>query len=154
MSRREKRIMMWGGVSVGVLVVLIVWNVRRPLRTQTESASPTPGFTMSESSETLVSGFPDFPMYPGTRLISSYRKTEGGKEGYQAIWESDDSMEVVGGWFEERFGAEEGWQVVESPDRFEGEPTFVVEREGRRFTLGMEMEEERKTTISLEMPLQ
>lgn len=104
----------------------------------------------------LVSGFPQFPRYPGAVVKSSYKKQEGERVGYEAVWENDDSVSEVIEWYRVRL-RELKWKEVDfSETVISGSEKFLhAKMDGLEVFLAVEVDGEvGLTEINVEFPLQ
>lgn len=101
----------------------------------------------------LVSGFPDFPIYPGASIIGSYKKIDGERIGFEATWETEISQNEVAAWYLNEFNKYIGWTIHELPDTFNSdELVFRIEKNNQKSTLTIEREDD-ITEITVEFPL-
>lgn len=91
--------------------------------------------TVTESTASLVQGFPDFPLYPGLRLDNSFRKEQVGKVDYTAIWYFDGEETVIPmmKWYTDKLTAS-GWQV-KGPYVDESEGELRIDAENSTYSL-------------------
>jgi len=103
----------------------------------------------------LIPDFPELPVYPGATTISSYKKQEGEKVGFEANWEADASVSEVMVWYINAL-READWVFEEEPVVDETSEQFLIAAKDEiRVYLNVEREEgAEKSEISAEFPLQ
>jgi len=143
-------------IAVVLLVIVVVTGFLLPRKSSEESIPiQEPGKT--EVEDTLILGFPEFPVYPGATTISSYKKEEGEKVGFEANWEADASVSEVMAWYINAL-EEAGWVFEEEPEDVDEifEQFLIAAKDEIRVYLSVEKEEEgaKKVEISAEFPLQ
>lgn len=166
-------------VVVALLFVVGTWQTIERWRDGSEAATEDssvnsegllpgeePGKVFGEEGQ-LVAGFPSVPQYPGATLLSSYRKVDGTRAGYEAKWEIDEPIITVVPWFIEEF-TEGGWDwtIIEAPETFEnteqeilvtgdfGNAIFHFDQEAPAGEEDENAEEEVATHVVVEIPLQ
>lgn len=108
-------------------------------------------FSFEEGGE-LPENFPeDFPIYSGAKLTSSWTTQAEGKDGISLIWETEDSMEEVSGYYKREL-VDAGWKVGLSTEA-EETITMGFEKDSSSGFLGITTEEG-KTIISLTLGIE
>jgi len=101
----------------------------------------------------LVTGFPDYPIFPGASIIGSYKKIDGERIGFEATWETNVPQGTVADWYLEEFNKYKGWTIHELPENFDSpELVFLLEKNNQKSTLEIEREDD-ITEITVEFPL-
>lgn len=95
----------------------------------------------------LVSGFPDFPVYPGAAVKTS-RESTGGTVGFETVWEVNQEVPEIMRWYMDMFAGDESWKIKEPPDSPEspGEQSAIVSRDNWDFYLTVEREIDAETS--------
>jgi hypothetical protein len=103
----------------------------------------------------LVSGFPPLPMYPGATVEESERRTQGDRTGFEAELISSDPVTDVYSFYLEAL-KRDGWDIS-----FASENSATAEEQGlgavkngMRLYIEFEMEDDGRTEIEIEIPLQ
>ena len=142
-------------VAVVVLVIVAVTVFILSIK-PSEELSPIQEPGKTEVGGMLIPDFPEFPVYPGATTISSYKKQEGEKVGFEANWETDDSVSEVMVWYINAL-KEAGWVFEEEPEEVDEifEQFLIAAKDEIRVYLNVEREEgAEKSEISAEFPLQ
>ena len=114
-------------------------------------ATVEPGKTELEGQ--LVPDFPEFPVYPGANIVSSYKKQEESKVGFEANWEVEASVNEIMVWYSDAL-KESGWVFEEEPVVDEtSEQQLIVRKDETRVYLTVE-EGVLITEINVEIPFQ
>lgn len=92
--------------------------VRRPVEkviylNKASEIIPEPGKV--ELKNELAPGFPEFPEYPGAKVVSSYTKEENGNIGHEAKLQVKGTVPMVMDWYVDMF-ENQGWEIEEYPD--------------------------------------
>ena len=118
---------------------------------QTPEITVEPGKTELEGQ--LIAGFPEFPVYPGANIVSSYKKQEGDKVGFEANWEADASVNEIIVWYIDAL-RESGWVFEEEPELdYTSEQQLIARKDETTVYLTAEREEG-VTEINAEIPFQ
>ena len=145
-------VLVFSVLAIGVGVALL----KKPKDTKITPAGQAPvtiepGKTELEGQ--LVAGFPEFPVYPGANIVSSYKKQEESKVGFEANWEADASVSEVIVWYIDAL-RESGWVFEEEPDDLSiSEQSLVAKKDNLRVYLTVE-EGVSITEINVEIPFQ
>ena len=140
-------------LSIGIGLALL----KKPKDTKVTPASQAPEITIepgkTELEGQLVVDFPEFPVYPGANIVSSYKKQEGEKVGFEANWEVDVSVGEIMVWYIDSL-SQSGWVFEEEPvvDRT-SEQFIIAQMDELRVHLSVEREEG-ITEINVEVPFQ
>lgn len=142
-------------IAVAVLVIVAGTVLLLPKKpSETVIPIQEPGKTEVEGM--LILDFPELPVYPGATTISSYKKQEGEKVGFEANWEADESVSEVMVWYINAL-KEAGWVFEEEPEDVDEifEQFLIAAKDEIRVYLTVEREEgAEKSEISAEFPLQ
>lgn len=89
----------------------------------------------------------DFPVYPGAKVASSFTSTgDNNSKGVSVLWETGDSLEKVGKFFETEL-AENGWKITANFSS-EDSITFTIEKGETGGVVGITPQDD-KTAISV-----
>ena len=100
-----------------------------------------PGFP--EVKGQVISGFPDFPVYPGAALIASAKTNRADQPdtGYRAKWGTQDSVIAVMKWYQAQL-PKSGWQYTPPNDpQSEGEQVAEISKGDFKGYIASEIEE-------------
>ena len=100
-----------------------------------------PGFP--EVKGQVISGFPDFPVYPGATLVASAKTNRADQPdtGYRVKWEAQDSVIPVMNWYQDEL-SKNGWtyEVPNDPDAT-GEQVAQIKKAGWEGFVESELED-------------
>jgi hypothetical protein len=116
-------------------------NLKTPQAESSQEVTPTP-------SSSLPANFPpDFPIYPGSELKTSWTVEGDIKEGISILWESQDSPIMVADYYKLML-PQHGWYQESS---FESEGTYTISfsRAGAEGFIGITQAEGGLTQISV-----
>ena len=140
--------------------VALTLGVKRPvdktifINEASEVETAEPGKT--ELAGGVLFDFPSFPQYPGSDVLSSYKKEEGEKVGYSVKWLSDETVGEITNWYVAKL-PELGWTILFYPDPdplgVYTEQFIQVIRGDLKIDIVIEKEEGR-TEIDVEFPIQ
>lgn len=154
MNAQNKSYIIYLSVVVVFLVIVAATGFLLSKRTSKElGPAQEPGKTEVESM--LIPDFPELAVYPGADTISSYKKQEEGKVGFEANWEVDASVSEVMTWYVDAL-KEAGWVLEEEPEGVDEvfEQFLIAEKGDMRVYLTVEREEgAEKVEINAEFPI-
>jgi hypothetical protein len=149
----SKKFVVFASLALLILVLVVggLWVISKKGETTVEQEQIT--VEKEELQGEIVSGFPDIPVYARSELIYTYKKMENGKNGYEGVWKTDESVSVVMNWYIENL-EQFGWNIIEPPDDLEadGEQYLVAVKGDLVLNLIVE-NEEGPTEIHAEFPL-
>lgn len=123
--------------------------------------SPTPSILIPtiihskvEKEGEFISDFPQIPVYFNATLVNTYKKTENDKTGYEANWNTDDTVYSVMQWYINNL-ENDGWLTLELPQNqdSDAEQFAIFLRKGKTLYLTVENEDGVLTEIHAEFPL-
>lgn len=156
-SKRTSRL----PIIVGIVIVLLVSLVggvylfgRRGLPVEVEKeklnvsgVSKEGEFSIGKGGQ-LPDNFPaDFPIYPGSDILSSWSADGNGTQGQAIVWQTADSEEKVSDYFKKELESS-GWKISSSFEA-EGSRTITFEKAETTGFVGITAGEEGKTAIAV-----
>ena len=141
-----------------IILVLILGSIIYLYNTAprvTVSNNPVTSSVKTEVISQLIPDFSDFPIYPGSVVINSYKKTESNSVGYEVNLKSKDPVNQVMAWYQTQLSQRE-WRILESPDFPDSlrSQTLIVQKGPQKLILTVEDEHQvGKTEIGAEVPL-
>lgn len=155
--------LIFGIFATGILFILILSALssspeKKSLQSEAKVIiTPTVAPIIFRQLGALVAGFPEVPIYPSSRLVSSYEKKDTGKVGYEAVWATEGNLPQVISFYLAEF-PRLGWTLEEVPppgDRLEEHIKAV--KNGQTAYLTVEYPEEKDepgpVQITIEIPL-
>lgn len=152
-SKRTSRL----PIIVGIVVVLIVslvgvyLFVRRGLPAEVGKETSVSGVSEEitvEKGNQLPDDFPaDFPIYPGSDILSSWSAEGNGTQGQAIVWQTADPEDKVSDYFKEKLESS-GWKISSSFEA-EGSRTITFEKGETTGFIGITAGEEGKTAIAV-----
>ncbi len=136
-------------LAVSTLTLVLLINVIKQRQTSTTHASensftPDEAINQVEGKNSLISDFPDFPVYPQAIIQESSMRREpihSGKD-LHAVWVTNDPVKPVMEWYLSEL-EKSGWQVT-PPDDMEsvGEQVAQLSKDSLVGYIGIELEEQ------------
>lgn len=123
-------------------LLLFYFQSTRTDKSQISEEFKPESYTLVEESDEIVSNFPEFPKYPGAKVVSSYKKAENNNVGYEAKFQVESTVPVVMSWYIETLN-NQGWEIEESPYDLSilGEQFLVAKKKGLALYLTIENED-------------
>lgn len=89
----------------------------------------------------LVANYPDFPDYPGSKLVKSFSETVNGNVQYEAQWDVPDNLGAVRRYYVNKL-TEAGWQYSDSGDPEEvSETSLNFSNQSWNLTINLDAEQ-------------
>ena len=154
---------------LGIVVLIVIFGaltgfiILTSKKSASETASTIPQVEVAadpafeEVKGQLITGFPDFPVYPGATIVSSakVKQNEDPAKGYRAEWEVQaESVTKVMQWYLQELKSK-GWTILESPNDPEsyGEQIASASKNGSIAYFVVELKEPGLIEIKVEIPL-
>lgn len=155
MSARNNKVYLFFLILVlfiGAIVVGTSLFNKRPSLPTVSEGEQTPG--IEELQERLVANFPQIPVYPNATLVSSYKKHDNTKVGFEATWQTPDNVSDVSKWYAEQLPLTH-WVIVEPSENLnaEGEQFMIAKRGEFDLYLIVENEDGDITSVHAEFPI-
>ena len=141
--------------------VALTLGVKRPvdktifINEASEVETAEPGKTEIEGG--VIYDFPQFPVYPGANIVSSYKKEEGDRVGFSTSWVSGEPVGEITNWYVGEL-QDLGWIILISPDPDplgEYSEQFIQVAYGElKANIIIEAGEGKYTQIDIEFPIQ
>ncbi|OGY25918.1 MAG: hypothetical protein A2Z11_02045 [Candidatus Woykebacteria bacterium RBG_16_43_9] len=134
-----------GSLAV-VLTGLSMWfgGIRQQSTEKTQKLEVATDPNFPEVKGKLISGFPQFPVYPGATLVASAKTNRVNQPdtGYRAKWETKDAVIKVMRWYQDQL-PKSGWKYeVPNDPTAAGEQVAQIKKSG--FEGFVEAESEQK----------
>lgn len=105
----SRKLLLWLGLAMALaLLIIISSNSIRKIPRKILTEPPK-----TSTSQQLVSGFPEFPVYPGARLKSSHQTP--GFLNFKAVWEVNQPGPPVMDWYITALSGG-AWAIEEFPE--------------------------------------
>ncbi len=129
-------------------------TVRGKAQTSAITDAP-PRVSIEKAQGKVISGIPDFPVYPGAHVEYSYIKREGKRTGYEIEWEAPAGVETLTKWYIANL-PKYGWVLPDVPIPMRDSEVMIdASKNGRPVRLIIENEDGLpESEIAVEFPLQ
>ena len=143
----RRNFIIFSGLLIVILALTLGVYLVRQQTVQPASTEPREGFESAlskspglvEARGELVSGFPEFPVYPEVKLTYSSRYDLEEETVYRASWISDDSLSQIA----EYYGSalrKAGWTVTETKEPTQGDSLIEATKNNQTATLYIDQE--------------
>ncbi|MCZ6642550.1 MAG: hypothetical protein O7F71_13310 [Gammaproteobacteria bacterium] len=110
------------------------------------------GYVKERSRNTRIAGFPALPAFPGAVFLDSYKKTEGGRVGFEAKYSVDASVPEVIRFYEVELN-NRGWRLESSGGAISRREHSLVARRGNIVAHVIAELEDGVTEVVIEIPM-
>ena len=117
--------------TVFVLFVLLFRTGKYSTQIYQDSPEATKTYNLGSYQEkssvtgSLVSGFPDIPVYPKAQLLESKSYDEDGGVGYLAKYQANDQLISIFTWYKKEL-TKGGWEISTEPDNLDDASSFLL----------------------------
>jgi len=136
-------------ISIGVIILIIILSLVLPNPFKNFTQTKNKGARVNASAQkSLISSFPDFPVYPGARVTNSQSITDIKGQYYQAYFDTSAGVSEVVNWYVSQLETM-GWKIESKPDTSNRDDESVIAAKAElKATVNAEREDN-KTTISI-----
>ncbi len=134
------------------LIFVIVVIRFLPSAHDISQSTPTETSQITVQEDELIATFPEIPVYPNSEIQSSYHKSADQTQGFEAVWNSEDSVVSIAEWYLGNL-PNDGWRIVDQPRNLNSSEIFIVaEKDSLIANLSIE-KEDGYTEIVVEFPV-